>query len=88
MLDTASTTSYITAAAAEKLALPKKFEKVVTVKLNESKTEEVSTSKFYLKIPYKTEVDCTIVEKIVPAVPTKVYQKVQKYALTHAETLP
>ena len=29
LLDTASTTSYITAAAAEKLALPKKFEKVV-----------------------------------------------------------
>ena len=79
MVDTASTESYITQWVAEKLALPKKSKQVVTVKLNESKAEEVSTSKFYLKLPYKTEVECTIVERIVPAVSSKIYKQVQKF---------
>ena len=39
----------------------------------------MSTSKFYLKLPYKTEVECTIVEQIVPAVSSKVYKQVQKF---------
>ena len=79
LLDNSSTANYITTEKASELSLAPQFENVITIKLNEEVEERVPISAFYLKIPMKTEIECTIVEKIIPALPSAAYKKAQRF---------
>ena len=82
-MDSASTANYITTKAAKDLALPHDYQDVVTIKLNQSVKEKVPMSKFHLKIPEETEIDCTIVDRIIPQVSSEHYQKAQEFVKGH-----
>ena len=83
LLDNASTANYITTEKASELSLSPEFENVITIKLNEMFEERVPTSAFYLKIPMKTEIECTIVEKIIPALESARYRQAQEIMKEH-----
>ena len=87
LLDNSSTANYITTEKARELSLTPQFENVITIKLNEEIEEIVPTSSFYLKIPTKTEIECTIVEQIIPALPSAVYRKAQKFVQEHMKNV-
>ena len=85
LLDNSSTANYITTEKANELALSTKSQNVLTIKLNDEIVERVSTSSIYLNLPEKTEIKCTVIDKIIPPVPSLQYRKAQEFVQEHID---